>query len=275
MSTLVYRIEKVVFSQIRYLTSKNVYFRLLLSTFHIQHPFLLLTKSRILRGASGHEGQRALRQDRAAPLGARIRPSGAGPSVLRRAPPAPARGVAGRRDPLASAPLRTGKTQEIRRIMAIERTLSIIKPDATAVPGATGEILSRFEKAGLRILAMKKHPPHRDPGPRLLRGPQGAPLLRRAGEIHDLGPGRRERAGGRRRDPGPSRPSGSDRTRPRPPRERSGATSAPTSSATPLTDRTPRKPRRSRSPTSSQRPRSSPPSRRSRTRTRLRPSLFE
>jgi nucleoside-diphosphate kinase len=40
--------------------------------------------------------------------------------------------------------------------MAIERTLSIIKPDATAVPGATGEILSRFEKAGLRILAMKK-----------------------------------------------------------------------------------------------------------------------
>jgi len=40
--------------------------------------------------------------------------------------------------------------------MAIERTLSIIKPDATAVPGAAGEILSRFEKAGLRILAMKK-----------------------------------------------------------------------------------------------------------------------
>jgi nucleoside-diphosphate kinase len=40
--------------------------------------------------------------------------------------------------------------------MAIERTLSIIKPDATAVPGATGEILSRFEKAGLRILAVKK-----------------------------------------------------------------------------------------------------------------------
>jgi nucleoside-diphosphate kinase len=40
--------------------------------------------------------------------------------------------------------------------MAIERTLSIIKPDATAKPGATGEILARFEKAGLRILAMKK-----------------------------------------------------------------------------------------------------------------------
>ena len=39
---------------------------------------------------------------------------------------------------------------------AVERTLSIIKPDATARPGATGEILSRFEKAGLQIIAMKK-----------------------------------------------------------------------------------------------------------------------
>jgi nucleoside-diphosphate kinase len=39
---------------------------------------------------------------------------------------------------------------------AIQRTLSIIKPDATAVPGVSGEILSRFEKAGLRILAMKR-----------------------------------------------------------------------------------------------------------------------
>jgi len=40
--------------------------------------------------------------------------------------------------------------------MAIERTLSIIKPDAVAKPGASGEILSRFEKAGLQIIAMKK-----------------------------------------------------------------------------------------------------------------------
>jgi nucleoside-diphosphate kinase len=39
---------------------------------------------------------------------------------------------------------------------AIERTLSIIKPDATAAPGAVGEILARFEKAGLRIVAMKR-----------------------------------------------------------------------------------------------------------------------
>lgn len=39
---------------------------------------------------------------------------------------------------------------------AAERTLSIIKPDATARPGAAGEILARFEKAGLRIVAMKR-----------------------------------------------------------------------------------------------------------------------
>ena len=37
----------------------------------------------------------------------------------------------------------------------MQRTLSIVKPDAVA-KGATGEILSRFEKAGLRILAVKK-----------------------------------------------------------------------------------------------------------------------
>ena len=40
--------------------------------------------------------------------------------------------------------------------MASERTLSIIKPDATAKPGAAGEILARFERAGLKILAMKR-----------------------------------------------------------------------------------------------------------------------
>lgn len=38
--------------------------------------------------------------------------------------------------------------------MAIERTLSIIKPDAVA-KDVIGEIYSRFEKAGLRIVAAK------------------------------------------------------------------------------------------------------------------------
>lgn len=39
--------------------------------------------------------------------------------------------------------------------MAIERTLSIIKPDAVA-KNVVGEIYSRFEKAGLRIIAAKR-----------------------------------------------------------------------------------------------------------------------
>ncbi len=38
--------------------------------------------------------------------------------------------------------------------MPIERTLSIVKPDAMA-KGVAGEILRRFEKAGLRIAAIK------------------------------------------------------------------------------------------------------------------------
>ncbi|MEE8508912.1 MAG: nucleoside-diphosphate kinase [Myxococcota bacterium] len=36
-----------------------------------------------------------------------------------------------------------------------QRTLSIVKPDAVA-KGATGEILRRFEQAGLQIVALKK-----------------------------------------------------------------------------------------------------------------------
>ncbi len=38
----------------------------------------------------------------------------------------------------------------------LQRTLSIIKPDATARPGATGQILARIEETGLRVVALKK-----------------------------------------------------------------------------------------------------------------------
>src|SRR5216110_2508989 len=38
--------------------------------------------------------------------------------------------------------------------MAVERTLSIIKPDAVA-KNVIGEIYSRFERAGLRVVAAK------------------------------------------------------------------------------------------------------------------------
>ena len=40
-------------------------------------------------------------------------------------------------------------------IMAIENTLSIIKPDATK-RNLTGLINSKFEKAGLKIIAQKR-----------------------------------------------------------------------------------------------------------------------
>jgi nucleoside-diphosphate kinase len=39
--------------------------------------------------------------------------------------------------------------------MAVERTLSIVKPDAAARPGAVGEILRRIEDAGLRVIGLK------------------------------------------------------------------------------------------------------------------------
>jgi nucleoside-diphosphate kinase len=39
--------------------------------------------------------------------------------------------------------------------MAIERTLSIIKPDATA-RNLTGQIIAKLEKAGLRVVAQKR-----------------------------------------------------------------------------------------------------------------------
>ncbi|MBI1309170.1 MAG: nucleoside-diphosphate kinase [Proteobacteria bacterium] len=39
--------------------------------------------------------------------------------------------------------------------MAVERTLSIIKPDAVK-KNVAGQIISRFEQAGLRVVAIKK-----------------------------------------------------------------------------------------------------------------------
>ncbi len=39
--------------------------------------------------------------------------------------------------------------------MAIERTLSIIKPDATK-RNLTGKIVAKFEDAGLRVVASKR-----------------------------------------------------------------------------------------------------------------------
>jgi len=40
--------------------------------------------------------------------------------------------------------------------MSVERTFAIIKPDAVAKPGATGEILRRMEDRGLSIIGLKR-----------------------------------------------------------------------------------------------------------------------
>ena len=48
--------------------------------------------------------------------------------------------------------------------MAVERTLTIIKPDAVA-KGVSGQIIARFEQAGLKVLAAKLDPPERRPRP--------------------------------------------------------------------------------------------------------------
>jgi len=40
--------------------------------------------------------------------------------------------------------------------MSVERTFAMIKPDAVAKPGATGEILRRMEAKGLTIIGLKQ-----------------------------------------------------------------------------------------------------------------------
>ena len=52
--------------------------------------------------------------------------------------------------------------------MAVERTLSIIKPDATA-RNLTGAINAKIEEAGLRIIAQKRIRLSREPAPGLHR----------------------------------------------------------------------------------------------------------
>ena len=64
--------------------------------------------------------------------------------------------------------------------MAIERTLSIIKPDAVA-KNVIGQIYARFEGAGLKIVAAAHGAPVARRGRGLLRGAQGAPVLQRPG----------------------------------------------------------------------------------------------
>jgi nucleoside-diphosphate kinase len=51
--------------------------------------------------------------------------------------------------------LKPARFQILEQDMAVERTLSIIKPDATR-RNITGEIVARFEKAGLKVVASRR-----------------------------------------------------------------------------------------------------------------------
>jgi nucleoside-diphosphate kinase len=61
--------------------------------------------------------------------------------------------------PLRTFPIALYKARDfptdLEQDMAIERTLSIVKPDATR-RNLTGEIVARFEKAGLRVVAQRR-----------------------------------------------------------------------------------------------------------------------
>ncbi len=71
--------------------------------------------------------------------------------------------------------------------MAIERTLSIIKPDGLE-KGIIGKIISRFEEKGLKPVAIRLQHLSQARGRGLLRRPQGAPVLQGPGQLHDLRP---------------------------------------------------------------------------------------
>src|SRR6056297_1689154 len=67
----------------------------------------------------------------------------------------PSRVLSGLRSFGAGACARRTQSNEKRLTMAVERTLSIIKPDATN-RNLTGKINAKFEEAGLRIIAQKR-----------------------------------------------------------------------------------------------------------------------
>ena len=137
----------------------------------------------------------------------------------------------------------------------MERTLILVKPDAFA-RNLTGEIIARFERKGLRLVALQLMTMTPRARGAALRRARGQGFLRRAGGLHHLGTaggdGARGRVGDPRRPPGDRRhqPAGGDHrarsaattrsrwartwstapTRPSRPRARSGC-SSPTSAS--------------------------------------------
>ena len=127
--------------------------------------------------------------------------------------------------------------------MAIERTFGIVKPDAVE-KNAVGGVIEMIEKAGLKIVGLRLVQAVRRAGARVLRRPQGAPVLRRPGPVHDLGPVRRDGHRGRERRRALPRGDGPDRLEEGARRAPSATSTAPTSNATRCTAATaPTRPR--------------------------------
>ncbi len=78
----------------------------------------------------------------------------------------------------------SARVERCRRRDEMERTLTIIKPDSVAA-GNAGKILAHLEAEGFHVLAMRRLQMSEGAGSRVLRGPQGAALLRRSGRVHD------------------------------------------------------------------------------------------
>ena len=76
----------------------------------------------------------------------------------------------------------------------MDRTLILVKPDAFA-RALSGEIIARFERKGLRIVALRAHDDHARAGRAPLRRARRAPFF---GElvVHHLRPARGDGAGG-------------------------------------------------------------------------------
>ena len=84
--------------------------------------------------------------------------------------------------------------------MANERTLSIIKPDAVA-KNVIGEIYSRFEKAGLNIVASRMMHLTQEQAEGFYCRAQRASVLQRSGCIYDIRSSGCSGSGRRRRHP--------------------------------------------------------------------------
>ena len=95
--------------------------------------------------------------------------------------------------------------------MATERTLSIIKPDATR-RNLTGKINACLEEAGLRIVAQKRLHLTQAQAEAFYAVHKSAAVLPRPGHLHDLRPG--GGAGAGRRERGRPQPRGDGRDRP-------------------------------------------------------------